>query len=97
MGERVKRGVWEPCAELFDGDQVMARGWRCSGCNHAIATNRDEMPPKQCPNCAHEMRTELYLICSQCAELKKVCCFVDGMPWCEECFERALGNGEEKD
>ena len=91
MAERVKRGVWEPCAELIDGTQGMARGWRCSGCNHEIATKRDEMPPKQCPNCAHEMRTELYLICT------KVCCCVDGRPWCEDCFGRALGNGEEKD
>ena len=43
------------------------------------------------------MDTWIYRICSQCGEETKACCFVDGMPWCEECFERALGNGEEKD
>lgn len=55
------------------------------------------MPPKQCPICDREMRTGIYRICSQCAELKNVCCFVDGEPWCEDCFEKALGNGKEED
>ena len=97
MAERVKRGQWNPCAELFGGNQVMAKGWRCSGCNHMIVTRSDAMPPKQCPICDREMRTGIYRICSQCAELKNVCCFVDGEPWCEDCFEKALGNGKEED
>lgn len=42
------------------------------------------------------MDTWIYRICSQCGEEKEVCCLVDGEPWCEECFERALGDGEEK-
>ena len=45
----------------------------------------------------HMMDTWIYRICSQCGEEKEVCCLVDGEPWCEECFERALGDGEEKD
>lgn len=44
-----------------------------------------------------KMSIGFYRICSQCGEEKEVCCLVDGEPWCEECFERALGDGEEKD
>ena len=32
-------------------------------------------------------------ICSRCGKLKEVCCFVDGEPWCEECFEQAMDGG----
>ena len=29
--------------------------------------------------------------CSQCGEEKEVCCLIDGKPWCEDCFIKALG------
>lgn len=32
-------------------------------------------------------------VCTQCGEVKEVCCFVDGEPWCEECFDKAMDGG----
>ena len=36
--------------------------------------------------------------CAKCGGLKPIVCTVDGAPWCETCFDRALGclpKGEE--
>lgn len=30
-------------------------------------------------------------ICVKCGEEKEICCTVDGEPWCEDCFGKALG------
>lgn len=29
--------------------------------------------------------------CSKCEEIKEIACTVDGKPWCEDCFDRAMG------
>jgi hypothetical protein len=29
--------------------------------------------------------------CGQCGEVKEPVAFVDGKPWCEDCFDNALG------
>ena len=28
--------------------------------------------------------------CSKCGGVKEVCCLIDGEPWCEDCFDKAL-------
>lgn len=28
--------------------------------------------------------------CGKCGETKDIACFVDGLPWCEDCFDKAL-------
>ena len=33
---------------------------------------------------------EIMRVCSRCGRVKEVCCLVDGEPWCEECFEKAM-------
>lgn len=33
---------------------------------------------------------EIMRVCSRCGRAKEVCCLVDGEPWCEECFEKAM-------
>lgn len=27
-------------------------------------------------------------VCAKCGREKKVCCLVDGKPWCVDCFEK---------
>ena len=29
--------------------------------------------------------------CAKCGETKEIVCTVDGEPWCEECFDKAMG------
>ena len=29
--------------------------------------------------------------CAKCGELKPIVCTVDGAPWCEVCFDKAIG------
>lgn len=29
--------------------------------------------------------------CAKCGEIKEIICTVDGKPWCEDCFDRAMG------
>ena len=31
--------------------------------------------------------------CSKCEEIKEIACTVDGKPWCEDCFDKAMGSG----
>lgn len=28
--------------------------------------------------------------CAKCGEVKEVCCLIEGEPWCEDCFDKAL-------
>lgn len=28
--------------------------------------------------------------CAKCGEIKEIICTVDGKPWCEDCFDRAM-------
>jgi hypothetical protein len=28
--------------------------------------------------------------CAKCGEVKEICCMIDGEPWCEDCFDKAL-------
>lgn len=29
--------------------------------------------------------------CAKCGEVKEIVALVDGLPWCEDCFDAALG------
>lgn len=29
--------------------------------------------------------------CAKCGEIKEIVCTVDREPWCEDCFDRAMG------
>ena len=31
--------------------------------------------------------------CAKCGEIKEIICTVDGKPWCEDCFDKAMGSG----
>ena len=31
--------------------------------------------------------------CAKCGEIKEIICTVDGTPWCEDCFDKAMGSG----
>ena len=36
--------------------------------------------------------------CKKCGEVKEIAALVDGLPWCEECFDAALaGKDGEQD
>ena len=37
----------------------------------------------------HEVR------CAKCGEIKETICTVDGKPWCENCFDKAMGCGDQ--
>lgn len=30
-------------------------------------------------------------ICAKCGQEKEIVCTVDDKPWCEECFDKAMG------
>lgn len=46
-----------------------------------------------------ENKTKVKSTCAKCGEVKEICCSVDGQPWCEDCFEKALSgkDGEKHD
>lgn len=29
--------------------------------------------------------------CAKCGQEKEIACTVDGKPWCEDCFDKAMG------
>ena len=31
--------------------------------------------------------------CTKCRKIKEMVCTVDGKPWCEDCFDKAMGSG----
>lgn len=31
--------------------------------------------------------------CAKCGKIKEMVCTVDGKPWCEDCFDKAMGSG----
>ena len=31
--------------------------------------------------------------CAKCGEIKEIICTVDRKPWCEDCFDKAMGSG----
>lgn len=31
--------------------------------------------------------------CAKCRKIKEIVCTVDGKPWCEDCFDKAMGSG----
>lgn len=88
----VRHGRWE-----FLGPNRLVKECMCGTCSACKIRSKYITNIGLCPNCGAKMDTWIYRICSQCGEEKEVCCLVDDEPWCAECFERALGNGEEKD
>ena len=37
-----------------------------------------------------DMDISIMRLCAKCGEIKEVCCLIDGKPWCEDCFDKAL-------
>jgi hypothetical protein len=33
--------------------------------------------------------------CAKCRKIKEIVCTVDGKPWCEDCFDKAMGCGDQ--
>ena len=33
--------------------------------------------------------------CVKCRKIKEIVCTVDGKPWCEDCFNKAMGCGDQ--
>jgi hypothetical protein len=31
--------------------------------------------------------------CAKCGKIKEMVCTVDGKPWCEDCFDKAMESG----
>lgn len=61
----------------------------CSVCgNYVQAWN-------YCPNCGSRMSQENKhkVRCAKCRKIKEIVCTVDGKPWCEDCFDKAMGSG----
>lgn len=61
----------------------------CSVCgNYVQAWN-------YCPNCGTRMDKENKhkVRCAKCGKIKEMVCTVDGKPWCEDCFDKAMGSG----
>ena len=79
----VRHGYWD---DSLDGLTPYCSECRCT---HRCLIRR----PIYCPNCGVRMDKEdkHEVKCAKCGEIKEIICTVDGKPWCEDCFDRAMG------
>lgn len=79
----VRHGYWD---DSLDGLTPYCSVCRCT---HRCLIRR----PIYCPNCGVRMDKEdkHEVKCAKCGEIKEIICTVDGKPWCEDCFDRAMG------
>lgn len=91
----VRHGRWIP-SDMGGGEPDEA--YICSECGEPwtlIDGNPAENNMRYCPNCGTRMDKENKhkVRCAKCGKIKEMVCTVDGKPWCEDCFDKAMGSG----
>ena len=86
----VRHGHWE-----FLGPNRLIKSCMCGTCS--VCHNRSTyiVNTAICPNCGARMGQENKhkVRCAKCGKIKEMVCTVDGKPWCEDCFDKAMGSG----
>lgn len=79
----VRHGRWEEIRDPYGN----LEGWLCE-CGREVKSKDN-----YCPSCGVRMDKEdkHEVKCAKCGEIKEIICTVDGKPWCEDCFDRAMG------
>lgn len=85
----VRHGRWE---RILTASGIISRV-RCSVCAGTQPLTFENMT--YCPNCGTRMDKENKhkVRCAKCRKIKEIVCTVDGKPWCEDCFDKAMGSG----
>jgi DNA replicative helicase MCM subunit Mcm2 (Cdc46/Mcm family) len=85
----VRHGRWE---RVLTASGIISRV-RCSVCAETQPLTFESMP--YCPTCGSRMSQENKhkVRCAKCGKIKEMVCTVDGKPWCEDCFDKAMGSG----
>lgn len=85
----VRYGRWE---RILTASGIISRV-RCSVCAETQPLTFENMP--YCPTCGSRMSQENKhkARCAKCGKIKEMVCTVDGKPWCEDCFDKAMGSG----
>lgn len=58
-----------------------------------VISGQCDVPP--CNSCFLPCENRTKCKCEKCGNVKTIAVMVDGLPWCEECFDAALGGEEE--
>lgn len=87
----VRHGRWE---RILTASGIISRV-RCSICAGTQPLTFENM--SYCPNCGTRMDKENKhkVRCAKCRKIKEIVCTVDGKPWCEDCFDKAMGYGDQ--
>lgn len=87
----VRHGRWE---RILTASGIISRV-RCSICVGTQPLTFENM--SYCPNCGTRMDKENKhkVRCAKCRKIKEIVCTVDGKPWCEDCFDKAMGYGDQ--
>lgn len=87
----VQHGRWE---RILTASGIISRV-RCSICAGTQPLTFENM--SYCPNCGTRMDKENKhkVRCAKCRKIKEIVCTVDGKPWCEDCFDKAMGYGDQ--
>lgn len=87
----VRHGRWE---RALTASGIISRV-RCSVCAGIQPLTFENMP--YCPTCGTRMGQENKhkVRCAKCGKIKEMVCTVDGKPWCEDCFNKAMGCGDQ--
>ncbi len=86
----VRHGRWE-----FLGPNRLIKSCMCGTCSVCHVRSVYIVNTAICPNCGAPMdkEDEHKVRCAKCGKIKEMVCTVDGKPWCEDCFNKAMGSG----
>lgn len=86
----VRHGRWE-----FLGPNRLIKSCMCGTCSVCHVRSVYIVNTAICPNCGTRMDKENKhkVRCAKCGKIKEMVCTVDGKPWCEDCFDKAMESG----